>query len=185
MWSLGVLAVVLVVAAVVDVWKGKIYNVITLPAIAVGLIGHAMVGGVTGSEREMGLAASAAGLATGFLPLMVAWMAGGIGGGDAKLMAAVGALAGWRFALATMFYGFLIAALMAIIVMLKRRIAKRTMARIFRFLYLVFTPARPADPVTDESPKIPFGLALCIGAAAALVLECLRGAAAPKWPLGF
>ena len=93
-------------------------------------------------QAPMGLAGAAVGLAVGFLPLLAAWMAGGIGGGDAKLMGAVGALAGWRFALAAMFYGFLIAGVMAVAVMLKRRITRKTLARIFRFLYLVFTPAR-------------------------------------------
>ena len=68
-----------------------------------------------------------------------------------------------------MFYGFLVAALMAIGVMLKRRIFRRTMARIWRFLCLALAKARPADPAAPDSPKIPFGLALCIGTALHLV----------------
>ena len=185
MWALCVLAVVLVAAAVADIRSGKIQNVITYPAIAVGLIGHTLTGGVFGDgEARIGLTGSLVGLAVGFGPLLVAWLAGGIGGGDAKLMAAVGALTGWRFALAAMFYGFLIAAVMALAVMIKRRIVRRTLVRVGRFLYLIFTPGRPADPATADSPKIAFGLALCLGSAAALVDVLLRGFAAEKLLLG-
>jgi len=184
-WAYCVLAVVLIVAAVTDIRTGKIYNVVTYPAVAIGLIGHALVGGLGFADQApMGLAGAAVGLAAGFLPLLAAWMAGGIGGGDAKLMGAVGALAGWRFALAAMFYGFLIAAVMAVAVMLKRRIARKTLARILRFVYLVFTPAKPADPAAQDSPKIAFGLALCIGAAVVLVDVFLSGPLTGRFLLG-
>ena len=185
LWAYGVLAIVLIIAAVTDVRTGKIHNAITYPAIAIGLVGHTLAGGLGYTdETSLGLAGSACGFAAGFLPLLAAWLAGGIGGGDAKLMGAVGALVGWRLALAAMFYGFLIAALMAIAVMIKRRIVRKTLARILRFLYLVFTPSRPADPATPESPKIPFGLALCIGSAAALVEVIVQGPVARKLLLG-
>ncbi|HAU36357.1 MAG TPA: hypothetical protein DCX07_01400 [Phycisphaerales bacterium] len=115
---------------------------------------------------------------------MAVWLAGGIGGGDAKLAGAVGALAGWRFALSTLLFGLLAAMVMAVIVMLRRRILRRTLARVGRFVYLAFTPGKPADPTSADSPKIPFGLALCLGACVALVEVFWRGGGAPKWFLG-
>jgi len=121
-----------------------------------------------------------AGLAVGFGPLLVAWLAGGIGGGDAKLMAAVGAMTGWEFTLTAMFYGFAVAALMGLAVMLRRRILRRTLLRVLRFLYLAFTPARPADPSAPDSPKIAFGLALCIGSAITLVETLWRAGMAGR-----
>ena len=111
-WAYAALAVVLVAASVTDIRAGKIYNSITYPAIAVGLIGHTFVGGLAGTGHSPGLVGALAGLAVGFGPLLVAWLAGGIGGGDAKLMAAVGALTGWEFTLTAMFYGFAVAAMM-------------------------------------------------------------------------
>lgn len=179
-----VLAAALVSAAVTDLRSGRIYNWITYPAIAAGLVGHTLFGGLAGNAAAMGLSDALLGMATGFGPMLVVWLMGGIGGGDAKLSAAVGALAGWRFALATMFYGLIVAAAMAVIVILHRRVARRTVMRIFRFLYLIFTPAKPADPAGEDSPKIPFGLALCIGAALALVELAIRGADANKLLLG-
>jgi len=183
-WALAVLAVVLVGAAIADLRTAKVHNWITYPAIAAGLIGHTLAGGLTGHDGAMGLAGSLAGLAVGFLPTLAVWLAGGIGGGDVKLMAAVGALAGWRFAIMAMFYGLIVAALMAIGVMIKQRIVRRTLRRIFRFLYLVFTPTKPGNPATAESPTVPFGFALCIGSALAIAEVIIFGPGAKKLLLG-
>ena len=170
LWALGVLAVLVIAGAYTDVRRGKILNALTYPAVAIGLIGHTVTGGMNGTALSpLGLLGSLAGLAAGFLPLLLVWRAGGIGGGDAKLMGAVGALTGWKFTLAAMFYGFFVAALMAIAVMIRARIVRRTLGRIWRFLCLAMVKARPADPASPDSPKIPFGLALCIGTALHLV----------------
>jgi len=177
LWAYCVLAVVLVAAAVTDVRSGKILNVVTYPAIAAGLIGHTLVGGLAGDDGALGLVGSAGGFAVGFLPLMIAWLAGGIGAGDAKLMGAVGALTGVEFVLSAMFYGLLVAGLMAVFVMVRRRITVATLGRIWRFLYLSLTPTgKAAAPSTPASPRIALGLALCIGSAVALVQVLVHGA---------
>lgn len=182
-WSYCVLAAMLAAAAYTDARYGKIPNVVTYPCVLVGLIGHAITGGLSGGEPPdlcLGLSGSALGLAIGFLPLLLAWLAGGIGGGDAKLMGAVGALTGWRFTLAAMFYGFATAAVMAVVVMVSKRITRRTLGRMWRALVLTLTAGQPSDPASRESPKIPFGLALCIGAALALAEAVWRGPVARK-----
>ena len=162
------LAILLIVAAVTDGLRGKIYNALTYPAVALGLIEHTLLGGL-GGAGQFGLAGSAVGLAVGFLPMLAAWMAGGVGDGDAKLMAGVGALAGWRFALATMLYGLMAALVLAIIVMIRHRVVKRTLVRVWRFLWLALAMRKGPLPTTADSPRVPLGLAFSIGAAAALV----------------
>jgi len=185
LWAFCVLAVVLVAGAVTDVWRGKIFNVITYPAIVVGLVGHALVGLYAGNDAEtMGFVGSAFGLGAGFVPMLIFWLAGGVGGGDAKLMAAVGALSGWRFALSAMFYGFAVAALMAIIVIIRKKVLLRTLKRIFRTLYLALTPGKRIGPDVTDSPKVPIGLAMCIGAAVALAWAAWRGPGEPTLLLG-
>ncbi|MFW6132650.1 MAG: prepilin peptidase [Planctomycetota bacterium] len=166
-WHLGAVAVVLGVSGVSDARSGRIPNAVTYPAFALGLIGHTLGGGLGGEPAGLGLFGALAGAAMGAVLLPV-WLAGGIGGGDAKLMIAVGALTGWQFALATMFWGFLVAAAMALIVMLRRRILRRTLGRIGRYVYVALGGAKPADPTGEQSPRVPFGLALCVGAAAAV-----------------
>ncbi len=185
-WAYGVLAVVLAAGSYTDVRYGKIYNWITYPGVLIGLAGHAIVGGLAGEDQlRIGLAGSAAGLAVGYLPLMLAFLAGGIGGGDAKMMGAVGALTGWQFAIAAMMYGFAVAAVMAIIVMLAKGIVRQTLRRIWWSLVLVVKARQMTDPATPDSPKIPFGLALCIGSGMALIEVIVRGPFAVKLGLGF
>ncbi len=177
----ALLGAVLVAAAVLDVRTGKIPNALTYPAIVAGLMAHTLVGGLTGNEQSLGLAGSAAGLATGFLPMLVAHLAGGIGGGDAKLMGAVGALAGWQFALSALFFGLAVAALMSIVVILHQRVFRRTIGRVWRYLLLSFVSRKPAaDPAAPDSPKIPMGLAFCLGSALAMIEVLVKG---PGWLL--
>ena len=76
------------VAAVTDVWKFKIYNAVTLPLLCSGMIYHGLVGGAPD------FTASFVGALFGFGILLVFYLMGGMGGGDVKLMAAVGAWLG-------------------------------------------------------------------------------------------
>lgn len=187
LWAYGALAVTLIVAAVTDVRTGKIYNWTTYPAVLLGLLGHAVLGGLWGLPANandaslpplggaIGLFGALLGLLVGFGPLGLAWLAGGIGGGDAKIMAAVGALVGWRFALTALLYGLGVAVLMAVVIMLRRKVARDTLGRIGRFVWLWLLKTRPQSPATETSPTLPFGFALCIGSAIALTLTLLLG----------
>lgn len=183
-WSYIVLAVTLVVASVTDIRTGKIYNWITYPAALIGLAGHWITGGLWGGPEHLGLAGSLAGLAAGFGPLLLAWLAGGIGGGDAKVMGAVGALVGWRFALTSLFYGLAVALAMAVVIMLRKKAVRDTFGRVWRFFLLWAGRAKPDAPTTPQSPTVPFGLALCLGAAVALTLTCIFGPTDKMFLLG-
>lgn len=78
------------VAAVTDVWRFKVYNALTFPLLAAGLIYHTVVGGTAG------LSASFTGMLFGFGVLLLPYMLGGMGAGDVKFVAAVGAWVGFE-----------------------------------------------------------------------------------------
>ena len=180
-WFYAILAVVLCIAAWTDLRTEKIYNWLTYPAILVGLLGHTVVGGspvfsgVSDHAGVMTLSDSLMGLAIGFLPLFQGWQAGGIGGGDAKLMAAVGALTGWRFAVTAIFYGLGVAVLYSLWVLLHQKMLRDTLGRVFRFMWLALLKNNPGDPATDQSPKVAFGTCMCVGAGVVLLVILIWG----------
>jgi prepilin peptidase CpaA len=92
-----------IIAAVTDVWKFKIHNALTLPLLVTGLVYHAAVGG------RAGLATSLLGVLFGFGVLLAFYVVGGMGAGDVKLMAAIGAWLGMPLT----FYVFIASSLAA------------------------------------------------------------------------
>lgn len=76
------------IAAVTDVWKFKVYNLLTLPLLATGLLYHAIYGGTPG------LAGSAIGALAGFSLMIILYTMGGMGAGDVKFVTALGAWLG-------------------------------------------------------------------------------------------
>lgn len=174
MWPYGVLVVVLAAAAIDDIRTSKIHNWITYPTVLIGLTGHCLDGFFFEGQR-LGILGALGGMFAGFIPMFIAWKAGGVGGGDAKLLGAVGALTGWKFAVATMFYGFAVAVVMALAIMLRRRIVRRTLGRIWWFVTQVLVRDKVDDPSSSDSPSIAIGLAMAIGAIIAMMDLCFDG----------
>jgi prepilin peptidase CpaA len=85
---IAVVVLVSLIAAVTDVWKFKVYNALTLPVFVLGMLYHAYVGGWAGFSH------SALGAAFGFGALVLFHLMGGVGAGDVKLLAALGAWLG-------------------------------------------------------------------------------------------
>ncbi len=95
------------VAAVTDWRKGEIPNWLTYPPLVIG----PLVWGLT--EGFWGLASSVGGMAAcAFVPWLL-WKLRAIGGGDLKLVAAMGAVAGLTNGLEFELAGFVVAALYA------------------------------------------------------------------------
>jgi prepilin peptidase CpaA len=70
------------------VWKFKVYNLLTIPLLLSGLVYHAVTGGWEG------FGGSLLGCLSGFGILVGFYVLGGMGAGDVKLMAALGAWLG-------------------------------------------------------------------------------------------
>ena len=157
--AFSLLALVLIVAAITDCKHGKIYNKLTLPAILIGLL-FWLIAGLSGSER--GITDSLFGFACGLVPFAMIMMFGGLGGGDVKLMAAVGALsASWQCVLSTAFYGLILAMVMALIIMVHAGVVKQTFARIWGAILMTSVRVRP--DLENNEHKVPFGAAVAVG----------------------
>jgi prepilin peptidase CpaA len=170
-------AVVLVaslVAAVMDVWKFKVYNALTLPLLLTGLAYHSMAGGMSG------FLGSLLGVLFGFSALVFVYALGGIGAGDVKLMAAVGAWLG----IPLTFYVFALSALAsgayAVVLVLASGSLRETWIDIqvvaFRILafgqYLGSDRRLEAEVVRPDRHQrlVPFGAMVAVGLSATMLL---------------
>ena len=99
-WHVWLVSAILVIAALIDGWKLKVPNWITFPMVISGWVYSAALFGWPG------LGWSLLGTAVGLALLMPAYAIGGMGAGDVKLLAGVGA---WMWGTVT-FYAFCLSA---------------------------------------------------------------------------
>ncbi len=159
------LTAVVLTAAVFDWRTQRIPNRLLGSAVLAGLLLAGVFGLIEGGFGGLlgGLGRSAFALLAGFIPLFLICMAGGLGGGDVKMMAAIGAIAAnWEVVLGAAFYGFIAAALIAIVVMIRHRIVIRTFRRIANAALLAASRVK-ADLDTD-TPRIPLAIGFALGA---------------------
>jgi prepilin peptidase CpaA len=108
------------IAVVTDLWSFKIYNALTLPLILSGLVYQGVASG------SAGLSGSASGVAVGFGVFFLVFLLGGMGGGDVKLMAGVGAWLGAPATLAIAAVASLVAGVYALVVICTSGRARET-----------------------------------------------------------
>jgi prepilin peptidase CpaA len=106
-------------AAVLDVRTHRLPNWLTVSGFVSAVLFHAVSGALHNGWAGLGqgLLLSLGGFATGFGILLVLWLIGGGGGGDVKLMGALGAWLGWKFTLYVFFLSVVFAILLSTIVL--------------------------------------------------------------------
>jgi prepilin peptidase CpaA len=166
------------VAAITDITRFKVYNLLTLPLLVAGLVYHGVTAG------PAGLALSAAGMVLGASLLLLFYVMGGMGAGDVKLMAALGAWLG----LPAVFYVFLASALAAGVYALVLMVACGSFRQVLVSLqimwYRVCAVARhlgSEDKVEREVQRgdrrrrvIPFAAMIAVGVIALLVMSWFK-----------
>jgi len=158
---LAIMMGLLATAVYTDLRLGKICNKLTIPCAAFGIALNAGQHGLEGLLQSI----AGAGLVL-TLFLLFAPMAG-IGGGDTKLMMAVGALTGLRFAVWAMLISALIGGILAVVVIARRRMLSETARSLAASVYL----GVPLD-VNSGSRRIRFAYspAIALGSLVTLLL---------------
>ncbi|MBI0577634.1 prepilin peptidase [Neobacillus cucumis] len=154
-----VLVSVLVICVITDIKSRKILNVVTLPTIVFGLTYNLFNTGFDG------FLFSGKGFLVGLGLLFIPYILGGIGAGDVKLMAAIGALMGSSF----VFYSFIYTALFGGAIALILIIKKKGLSNIIKstFFNVVFFKCNLGSIILtkdkNSSISFPYGVAIVLG----------------------
>jgi prepilin peptidase CpaA len=157
------------VAAASDVKTRRVPNALTLGAAAAALA-------VSGVSRGLGgVETSVMGWGTGLLLFFPFFALGGMGGGDVKLLAAIGAWLGPFGALQTALWGAIAGGVLALGVALWRGYLREAMRNIFAMVS-VWRTVGPA-PIPEmtlrdgTAPRIAYALPIAVGALVAMWLR--------------
>jgi prepilin peptidase CpaA len=162
-WPIWLVSAVLVAAAIIDGWKLKVPNWITFPFVLCGWIYS------TACFGWEGLLWSLLGTCVGLVLLLPAYAIGGMGAGDVKLLAGVGA---WIWGTAT-FYAFCISAIFGGIIALIMVFSSRTWKghsnqfwAIIQEIWILRNPNQLSSIAADRKSSmmlLPYGIPIAIG----------------------
>jgi prepilin peptidase CpaA len=144
-----------------DVRTRRIPNALTFTAAAVGLLAVTVIHG------GQGTVASAAGLLAGLVVFFPLFVLRGLGGGDVKLMGALGAWLGTSMVFGVAFYTALAGGALALALMVRHRYGGQAIRNLWLLLmhWRVFG-MRPLDSLTLDTsagPKLPYALPIAAG----------------------
>ena len=151
--------VLLGVAFYTDLKYRKIYDKLNYPVMLIGLVLAALAGGWKGAAGAL------SGLGLAFAVFVLPCEIGAVGGGDAKLMMAFGALQGWRPMLAAVAGGFVLGGVHSFV-----KIARRPGG--FKALAVSIASGSILHATIDDRARednIPLGVYLSLSAAACVV----------------
>src|SRR3954462_3496681 len=165
-WPIWFVTVTLIVAAVIDGLKLKVPNWITFPMIISGWVYSVALSPYGGWE---GLMYSVLGTIVGLALLLPAYAIGGMGAGDVKLLAGVGA---WVWSTTTL-YAFavstIVGAIIAILMVLFRKKWGQHQAQFWMICTEILTvkdPEKLAAIAAERKPSmmlLPYGIPIAIG----------------------
>ena len=170
-WAVQLVCVILIVAAWIDGKELRVPNWITYPMVFSGLAFCTWVGGWSG------LGAGLLGMVCGLLCLLPLYSVGGMGAGDVKLMAGMGAWLGWELTLYAFAVSTVVGAVMAVIMVLRKRVVFKHAANFMTILEewkTIKNPWELSRIAAERKPTmmlLPYGIPICIGSIAYLFYE--------------
>ena len=188
-----ILLVILAFSLFFDLTRKKIPNFLTFPAILLGLGLNTVFGGLEG------FLFSFFGFGLGLLIFIIPFAMGGMGGGDVKLMGAIGALMGTQFIIQSAVFTAIVGGIMAIIYMITsgqffrmfNKMLGFVFAPLFTSLYirsgvylfsrisLYFSSVRDKEREKSTPVYMPYGVAIALG-----TLVVLSGLGNMIFPIG-
>jgi prepilin peptidase CpaA len=158
-----------VVAAYIDGTQLKVPNAITFPMIIAGWLYSAFAYGMAGDGWYMGLLWSIAGTAVGLACLYPFYAIGGMGGGDVKMLAAVGAWVHSSITISAFFLSAFIGGLMAVLMIVLSKSATKHYYQFFGILNEIVAVKDP-DKLSEIAAArkhtmrlLPYGIPIAIG----------------------
>ncbi|MEI7024306.1 A24 family peptidase [Paenibacillus sp. y28] len=169
-WTIWLLFAVVGAAFVTDMKARIIPNMLTVSGMLTGLIYHTLADG------WIGIAYSAVGLAAGFGIMLVLYLLGGIGGGDVKLFAAIGAICGTEWTLHCMMYSIIYAGFAGIGWIVLRKQFWGRIIRVFGFFanLAVFRQVQWFTP-GERAEMLRFPFMIAVAPAAVTTVWMLHG----------
>ncbi|MFC4767935.1 A24 family peptidase [Effusibacillus consociatus] len=154
-----ILAAALLISLVTDLRSRIIPNVMTFPVIVFAILYHTVLSGWDG------FLFSGSGLLLGLGLLFIPFLLGGMGAGDVKLMAAIGALKGAAFVFSSFLYTCLIGGLIALVILAARKQLGKSLHRIAHALVFVRGSAASFDVLDNNEihHAFPYGVAIVLG----------------------
>ncbi len=157
-----ILAIVGIAIAVGIDWRmRKIPNVLTFTMIILGLALNTFQNGFTGFQHSF------LGLCLGILLLYFPFQLGGVGGGDVKLMGAIGSLLGPVFIFKIFLASALCGGILSFIYMIKRKAVRKTLeaikAKAFYFLMTKTVLPESREASGKKQLSIPYSFAIGFG----------------------
>lgn len=162
-WRFWFVTITLVVAAVIDGYKLKVPNWLTYPFIISGLIAGLVTGGWAG------LGYAFLGMFVGLALLLPAYAIGGMGAGDVKLLAGVGAWIGTMDTLYAFCVSAVVGGVIAILMVLVRGDWKKHYFQFFMIWNEIITIRDPEQLATIAAERkstmtlLPYGIPIAIG----------------------
>ncbi|MGI8643139.1 MAG: A24 family peptidase [Thermomicrobiales bacterium] len=161
--SVGLIEVLILgvagIAVVTDLRRRRIYNVLTMPAMLAGLALNTVMDGFSG--LGWALAGFGLGAALFFIPVAL----GGMGAGDLKLLAALGAIGGPGFVFWCAIYTSIVGGALGVAMLLSRR------QFIPVFGPMVLSVTLKQMPRATSNIRLPYAVPIAVGAVTALMLN--------------
>lgn len=153
------MTVIAVVSAVTDLKFGKIFNWVTFPGMALGVILSMIQAGPSGA----GTAILGAVIAFGIFSWM--FFLGYMGAGDVKLLMAFGALGGIRYVVHVGILSILIGGAFAAVILIWRgRFREFVNKLVTSAMTFLLKDLKPQFPVVDKKLRMAFGVPIAIAA---------------------